>query len=133
MLSKQRLNRPVSPHLEIYKIEQTYLGSSAWMRITGCTLTGAAYAYFACYLVAPAFGWNLDSAAVADAFAGLPFAAKSLVKFALAFPFSFHLLNGVKQLVYDMGIGYKKTTIVKADYYVWLAAAVGGLLVTFGL
>ncbi|CAG9950042.1 unnamed protein product [Clonostachys rosea f. rosea IK726] len=50
ILSKQRLNRPIAPHLGAYKIEQTFLGSSAWMRITGCTLTGAIYVFFASYL-----------------------------------------------------------------------------------
>ncbi|KAG6312793.1 hypothetical protein E4U22_001538, partial [Claviceps purpurea] len=74
ILVNQRLQRPISPHLGIYKIEQTWLGHSAWTRITGCTLSGAAYAYFATYLIAPLLGWHLESASLVSAFAVLPFA-----------------------------------------------------------
>merc|ERR1712000_174126 len=38
ILAKQRLNRPIAPHLGIYKLNQSWFGHSAWTRITGCTL-----------------------------------------------------------------------------------------------
>merc|ERR1711988_1208764 len=56
ILAKQRLNRPVSPHLGIYKMNQTWLGSSAWTRITGCALSGVAYEHSFCFLGG---GWCL--------------------------------------------------------------------------
>lgn len=127
MLAKQRLNRPVSPHLQIYKLDQTYLGSSAWMRITGCTLSGAAYVYFMSYLFAPVLGWHIDSAALVNGFANLPLVVKHGIKFGMAFPFTFHFFNGIKQLIYDMGYMYDKLTIKRADYYIW-AVSVGGTL-----
>lgn len=119
ILANQRLNRPVAPHLGVYKLQQTWLGSSAWMRITGCTLSGAMYAYFISFLFAPAFGMNLDSSALVASFAGLPLLAQNAVKFAFTFPFTFHFFNGIKHLVYDAGIGYAKDTIVRADYFLW--------------
>ncbi|KAG6002980.1 hypothetical protein E4U54_000766 [Claviceps lovelessii] len=133
LLANQRLNRPVAPHLDVYSIEQTYLGSSAWMRITGCALSGVVYVFFSAYLLVPLLGWQLDSAAVVRAFADVPFAVSSAVKFLLAFPLSFHLFNGVKQLGYDAGFGFARTTIIKAEYLVWAAGVAGGLGLTFWL
>ncbi|CAI6031215.1 unnamed protein product [Clonostachys chloroleuca] len=95
ILSKQRLNRPIAPHLGAYKIEQTFLGSSAWMRISGCTLTGAIYVFFASYLVAPVFG--------------------GAIKLSLAFPITFHFFNGIKQLFSDARKGFNKKTMTRAE------------------
>ncbi|KAG6154195.1 hypothetical protein E4U37_002307 [Claviceps purpurea] len=133
ILARQRVNRPVAPHLEVYDIGQTYLGSSAWMRITGCALSGVTYIFFSAYLLVPLVGWHLDSAALVSAFANLPFAVSSAIKFLLAFPLSFHLANGVRQLCYDVGVGFAKTTIAKAEYAVWTAGVLGGLGLTYGL
>ncbi|KAG5933277.1 hypothetical protein E4U53_001049 [Claviceps sorghi] len=133
LLAKQRLRRPVAPHLEVYSIDQTYLGSSAWMRITGCALSGVAYVFFSAYLLVPLLGWHLDSAALASAFADVPWAVNRAVKFLLAFPLSFHFFNGLKQLGYDAGFGFARTTIVRAEYLVWAAGVTGGLWLAFGL
>lgn len=88
------------------------------MRISGYILSAAAYLYFTPYLLAPVFGWQMDSASFANTFAGLPLVLKEGAKFAIAFPFVFHFLNGIKQVVYDAGIGYAKRTIKRADYYI---------------
>ncbi len=102
ILVKQRLNRPVSPHLSIYKPQITWYGS-ALNRITGSVLSGGFYAFGAAYLVAPLFGWHLESASMAAAFGAWPVALKVAAKFTVAFPFTFHGLNGVRHLVWDMG------------------------------
>ncbi|KOS16990.1 Succinate dehydrogenase cytochrome B subunit [Escovopsis weberi] len=133
ILAAQRLNRPISPHLGIYKIEQTWFGASAWTRITGITLSGTAYLYFATYLAAPLLGWHVESAALASGFAALPLAAKGGLKFALAFPFTFHFINGVKHLVYDLGIGFQKTQIKKGEMALWVSSVLGALGLAFGL
>ncbi|KAF4466603.1 mitochondrial succinate dehydrogenase subunit C [Fusarium albosuccineum] len=132
ILVNQRLNRPISPHLGIYKLEQTWFGSSAWNRITGCTLSGTMYAFMAAYLVAPLAGLHLESASVAAAFGGLPLVVKGGVKFALGFPFVYHLINGSKHLLYDLGKGFAKQTIIKTDLYLWSASIIGAIaLVAF--
>ncbi|KJZ73970.1 hypothetical protein HIM_06638 [Hirsutella minnesotensis 3608] len=133
ILINQRLNRPVSPHLGIYKMEQTWFGASAWTRITGCTLSGAAYAYFASYLVAPLFGFHIESASLAASFAGLPFLVKGGVKFALGFPFAFHFINGIKHLVYDLGKGFSKPAIKKGEIALWASSILSGLYLAFGM
>ncbi|KAM3514000.1 hypothetical protein MY11210_002317 [Beauveria gryllotalpidicola] len=74
ILAKQRLQRPISPHLGIYKHSQTWFSASAWTRITGCTLSGTAYAYFLTYLIAPLAGFHVESQSLVASFAALPFA-----------------------------------------------------------
>ncbi|OAA41810.1 succinate dehydrogenase cytochrome b subunit [Metarhizium rileyi] len=133
ILADQRLQRPVSPNLGIYKIEQTWLGHSAWTRITGCTLSGAAYVYFGAYLVAPLLGWHLETASVASAFAALPFAVKGGVKFLLGFPFAYHFINGLRHLWFDLGKGFAKPSIKKGEMALWTSSILSGLYLAFGL
>ena len=133
ILASQRLSRPVSPNLGIYKLEQTWFGASAWTRITGCALSGAAYVYFALYLAAPLLGWHVGSASLAAAFGAWPFLAKGAVKFALGFPFVFHFINGIKHLIYDFGIGFAKAQIVRGEIALWVSSVVGGLALAFGV
>ncbi|KAF4120661.1 succinate dehydrogenase (ubiquinone) cytochrome b560 subunit [Geosmithia morbida] len=133
ILARQRLNRPVSPHLGIYKLNQTWLGHSAWTRITGCTLSGAAYAYFAAYLVSPLLGWHLESASVAAAFSALPVVVAGGIKLALSFPFTYHFINGVRHLIFDIGKGFTKKEIVRGEIALWSLSLVGSLFLAFGL
>ncbi|EEQ33919.1 succinate dehydrogenase cytochrome b560 subunit [Microsporum canis CBS 113480] len=102
ILAKQRLNRPVSPHLSIYRPQITWYLSSL-NRITGAILSGSLYIFASAYLVSPLLGWHLESASLAAAFAALPIAAKVAMKFTMALPFTFHCYNGVRHLVWDMG------------------------------
>jgi succinate dehydrogenase (ubiquinone) cytochrome b560 subunit len=133
ILAKQRLNRPIAPHLGVYKLNQTWLGHSAWTRITGCTLSGAAYLYFTSYLVAPLFGWHIESQTLAEAFASMPYAVSGGIKFLLGFPFVYHFINGVRHLIFDLGVGFQKAQIVKAEVFLWASSVLGGLFLAFGL
>jgi succinate dehydrogenase (ubiquinone) cytochrome b560 subunit len=65
----------------------------------------------AAYLVSPVFGWHLDVATMAAAFGSLPVAAKIGIKGLIAFPFSFHSINGVRHLVWDTGAGIFPSSI----------------------
>ncbi|KAF7544305.1 hypothetical protein G7Z17_g10060 [Cylindrodendrum hubeiense] len=129
--STSACRRPISPHLGIYKMEQTWFGASAWTRITGCVLSGTMYTYMAAYVVAPLVGLHIESASVAAAFGSLPFAIKGGLKFALGFPFAFHFFVGLKHLVYDMGKGFAKDTIIKSEKILWGVSIVGGLVLAF--
>lgn len=134
ILTRQRLNRPVAPHLSVYKLEQTYLGSSAWMRITGCTVMGATYIFFASYLIAPIFGLGFDSSALVSAFASLPSAVQGGIKLGLAFPFTFHFFNGIKQLWFDVSsTAFNPRNMTRAEITVWAVSSVVSLLIAFGL
>ncbi|EED18042.1 succinate dehydrogenase cytochrome b560 subunit [Talaromyces stipitatus ATCC 10500] len=102
ILAQQRLKRPVSPHLSIYRPQITWYASGLH-RITGSIASGGLYVFATAYLVAPVFGWHLESASIAAAFGALPFAAKFLVKLGLALPVTFHSFNGVRHLLWDTG------------------------------
>ncbi|TPX23989.1 hypothetical protein DIZ76_013332 [Coccidioides immitis] len=102
ILAQQRLNRPVSPHLTIYRPQISWY-LSALNRITGSVLSGGLYVFATAYLVAPAIGWHLESASLAAAFGALPLAAKFAIKLGVAMPFTFHCMNGVRHLIWDLG------------------------------
>lgn len=123
----------MSPHLAIYDKQQTWFGGSIWQRFTGAAFSGSLYAFAAAYLVAPLAGWHLESASLAAAFGALPLAAKGALKFAAAWPFAFHALNGVRHLVFDLGYGFKRQQIIKTGWYIWGASIVGGLYMAFFL
>nr|AQT27053.1 succinate dehydrogenase subunit C [Ramularia collo-cygni] len=100
ILGKQRLNRPVAPHLAIYKPQITWY-LSALNRITGCAVSGAFYAFGGLYLIAPTLGWHLESAVIAASFAAWPMFLQVATKMIVALPFTFHSFNGVRHLVWD--------------------------------
>ncbi|GAB1314515.1 cytochrome b subunit of succinate dehydrogenase, Sdh3p [Madurella fahalii] len=133
LLDKQRLNRPVSPHLDIYDKQQTWFGGSIWQRFTGSAFSGGLYVFATAYLAAPLLGWHLESASLAAAFGALPLAAKGGLKFLAAWPFTFHALNGVRHLAFDLCYGFKRQQIVKSGWYIWGASIVGGLYLAFFL
>lgn len=100
ILAKQRLNRPVSPHLTIYRPQITWY-TSMMNRITGIALSGGLYLFGTAYLVAPTLGWHLESQALAAAFASWPVILQATTKFLVSMPFTFHCFNGVRHLVWD--------------------------------
>lgn len=110
ILAKQRLNRPVAPHLSIYRPQINWYGSM-FNRITGVVLSGGLYLYGLAYLVAPALGWHLGSASLAAGFAAWPVAAKFATKLFVALPFTYHSLNGLRHLMWDMVIGMSNKAI----------------------
>lgn len=126
ILAKQRLNRPVSPHLSIYKPQITWY-ASALNRITGSALSGLFYIFGAAYLVAPLTGWHLESASMAAAFATWPAALKVLTKLTLAFPFTFHSFNGIRHLAWDMGTGITNQQVKTTGWTVVGLSAVSAL------
>ncbi len=127
ILVKQRLNRPVSPHLSIYKPQITWYGS-ALNRITGSLLSGGFYVFGAAYLVAPLLGWHLESASMAAAFGAWPLALKVATKMTVALPFTYHSFNGIRHLVWDMGKEMSNKQVVVTGWTVVglsVASAVG--------
>ena len=77
-----------------------------------------AYTFFAAYAVAPAFGWHLDSAAIAAMFSELPAAAKFGIKFGIALPFSYHSWNGIRHLLWDTGRALDIKDVYRTGYVV---------------
>lgn len=116
-VAQQRLNRPVSPHISIYKPQITWIGS-ALNRITGVALSGGLYLFATAYLVSPLLGWHLESASIAAAFGALPLLVKVALKGTVALPFTYHSLNGIRHLTWDLGRGFTNQQVIRTGWTV---------------
>lgn len=130
ILAKQRLNRPVSPHLSIYQPQMGWVASSLH-RITGVALSGSLYLWATAYLASPALGWHLESASMVAAFGALPVAAKVLLKATMALPFTFHSFNGLRHLMWDLGRGLSNPAIIKSGWTVVGLSVTSALALAF--
>lgn len=103
-LNEQRNDRPISPHLEIYQPQLTWY-SSILHRMTGVGLSAGLYAFSIGYLAAPYVGLGevLSSQTLVNFVSQWPEWAKVLAKVPLGAAFSYHFLNGLRHLAWDMG------------------------------
>jgi succinate dehydrogenase / fumarate reductase cytochrome b subunit len=113
-------DRPLSPHLQIYKPMLTMLMSIAH-RLTGAAL------YFGVILLV----WWLTAAATSDAYFALVQGFFShwfgrVVLFGFTFALIHHVLGGLKHLLWDTGRGFDLKIIE------WLArgSLIGSILLT---
>lgn len=113
-------NRPLSPHLQVYRWQ---IGNSLSIlhRFTGLAL-GLGLAMLAYWLIALASGPQIYGATM-RIFASWP---GLLCLGAWTFSFLYHLLNGVRHLVWDAGYGFERT---QRHVSGWLTI-VGALLLT---
>lgn len=93
--------RPLSPHLQVYRWQIT-MTMSILHRTSGLILTVGAFA-LAWWLMAVAAGGE-HYARAADCLAS-PFGKLVLFGFSLALVY--HLLNGVRHLLWDAGMGFE--------------------------
>jgi len=93
--------RPLSPHLQVYRWQITMAMSIAH-RATGIVLSGGAVA-LVFWLLALANG--PDAFDIAQAIAGSWFGYLCL--FVWTFCLFYHLANGIRHLVWDMGYGFE--------------------------
>lgn len=100
-------------------------------RITGSVLSGGFYIFGFAYLIAPAAGWHLETPSLVAAVAGWPVIAKVTAKFAIAFPFVFHCLNGLRHLSWDLTIGISNKAVARSGWLVVGLSALGSLALTF--
>ncbi|XP_026229369.1 succinate dehydrogenase cytochrome b560 subunit, mitochondrial [Anabas testudineus] len=108
------LNRPMSPHLTIYKWSVPMMMSVAH-RGTGIGLSGAVSAFAMAALVLPGnYPYYLDlihSLSVGPYLIGL-------AKFGIALPLSYHTFNGIRHLLWDSGKGFKMPEVYRSGYTV---------------
>ncbi len=98
-------NRPLSPHLQIYRPQLTSV-LSIFHRVTGCVL-GIGTVLLAWWLIAAAIGPGAFE--TVQWFNG-GWIGRSLL---LVFTFSlfYHLFNGVRHLFWDIGAGFEIKTV----------------------
>ncbi len=109
-------NRPLSPHLQIYKPQLTALLSIAH-RASGLFLAiGTLLLVY--WLMALAQG--PESYTQAQSFFGSWFGR--LILFAWVFALFYHLCNGIRHLFWDMGMGFEIATVYTSGTIVIIAA-----------
>ena len=97
-------NRPLSPHLQVYKFQLT-MAVSVSQRITGSGLA-VGLIVFAYWLGPAAYG--PEAYATAQAFLTSWFGYLLLIGFTFAG--AFHLCNGIRHLFWDIGWGFDMET-----------------------
>jgi len=111
-------SRPLSPHLQIYKLPLAPLLSIAH-RLTGVFLT-LGTVVLAYWLIALASGPD----AFAEATTALTSWAGKIALIAWSFALFFHLFNGVRHLFWDAGYGFDLKTVDNSGVAVLLATAI---------
>lgn len=108
MADVNRGNRPLSPHLQIYK-PTLQMKLSALHRISGIALT------LGCVLVVL---WLFSAAVSAETFAMVEGLMTSwignLILFGSAVALWFHSVNGIRHLMWDAGYGFDLETVDKS-------------------
>jgi len=123
LLNSQRLKRPSSPHMTIYQPQLSWIGSIA-NRFTGVGLSILLYGFSISYIAAPAFGAAFDSASIVSLVQTLPEWAKVTGKVILAAPFTYHSINGLRHLGWDMGKLLTVRSAWRSGYTVIAATAI---------
>ncbi|MGI9491113.1 MAG: succinate dehydrogenase, cytochrome b556 subunit [Geminicoccaceae bacterium] len=117
-----KANRPLSPHLQIYRWYLTMALSIAH-RASGMALA------FGLLLLS---WWLLALASGPEAFAFVEWWKDSfigvLVLFGYTFVLAYHLSNGIRHLVWDAGYGFEPDVAQKSGVAVLIAAGVITLL-----
>ena len=110
--------RPLSPHLQVYRWQITMV-MSILHRATGVALTVGAFG-FAWWLLMLARGGEAADNAMA--------CVQSPIGLLFAFAFSlcmvYHLLNGIRHLLWDAGRGYDIPSVYKSGYTVFVLTVV---------
>jgi succinate dehydrogenase / fumarate reductase cytochrome b subunit len=120
MADVNRGNRPLSPHLTIYRPQMTSI-SSIFVRITGNALLAATLLLIA---------WLLAASTSAAAFAWVQYVITSwfgdLVFILSLWALWYHTLGGLRHLIWDTGHGLELKT---AERMGWMMI-IGSLLLT---
>ena len=111
--------RPISPHLSVYRMHRYTLLTSVLNRATGLVLA-LGLIVLVYWLMAAAGG----AAAYAQARAVLGLGVFKILWLALLAVFSYHLCAGVRHLVWDTGRGLERAHSRASAYLVLIASAV---------
>ena len=111
-------NRPLSPHLQVYRLPMLAI-LSIFHRITGVALAVGTL-LLTYWLVAAASG--PDAFATAQGLIGSIIGR--LLLFGWSFALFFHLCNGIRHLIWDAGYGFEIASATRSGMTVVAAAAV---------
>ncbi len=108
--------RPLSPHLGVYKFMYT-MSLSILHRLTGCA-AAVGFLLFVWWLMALASG----PAAYASAMQVLSSPLAKLLLVGFAFSFIYHFCNGIRHLVWDTGRGLERAQARRSGAVVVVAS-----------
>ncbi len=118
MADVKRVERPLSPHLQIYRVQMT-MAASIMVRITGNALIVG---------IGLAVWWLLAAATSPEYFATANAVATSwfgdLVFTASAWAVWFHYLGGLRHLYFDAGKGLDIATAEKLGWGMYIGSVV---------
>ncbi|MCC3303642.1 succinate dehydrogenase, cytochrome b556 subunit [Sneathiella sp. HT1-7] len=115
-----KIERPLSPHLQIYKPQITMV-TSITHRATGIAL-GVGTLLLAWWLIAVAAG--PEAYATVTAFTTSWFG--QIILFGFTWSLFYHLCNGIRHLFWDMGQGFELPTMRKSG----MAAIIASIVLT---
>ncbi|MEQ9116312.1 MAG: succinate dehydrogenase, cytochrome b556 subunit [Rickettsiales bacterium] len=123
-MTKEQKQRPLSPHLQIYKPQLTSV-LSIFHRGTGVFLFFGLIAlfWFLALILIQTMGLGLLDVNL------LIISDNAIFKIfltAITFSVYYHMLNGVRHLFWDIGVGFKISTAYKTGY----AVLTGALIMT---
>ncbi len=104
--------RPLSPHLQVYKIQMTSL-LSILHRCTGMVLCGGA---ILCSVWFITLAQGSQAYGIMQAFLLHPVGL--IILLGLSFSFFYHLCNGMRHLLWDAGMGYEMAEVRKTGWTV---------------
>jgi succinate dehydrogenase cytochrome b subunit len=108
----ESVKRPLSPHLQVYKLPLT-----AWVSITH-RATGVFLSIGALFLSC----WLVGLATSEEAFSNIQQYMTTwygkIILIGFIFSIYLHLANGVRHLIWDAGKGFEKSTTAKSSYIV---------------
>ena len=116
--TKKPIERPLSPHLQVYRLPMTAKMSISH-RITGVILTGGLVLIAAWFITA-----GLGEGAYNKAMALIDTPVTKLFFLLWAFVLFYHMGNGFRHLFWDMGIGISEKAAKKTGIVVLLFAAI---------
>ncbi len=119
--------RPLSPFMlgTLYRLQITSV-LSILHRITGVVLSLGGFV-FAWWLLAVAQGG--DAYATASAYLASPLGKIAL--FGFSFALVYHLLNGIRHLLWDIGWGYEVELVSRSGYVVVVLTAIFTVAIWF--
>ncbi|KAK7106254.1 succinate dehydrogenase cytochrome b560 subunit, mitochondrial-like [Littorina saxatilis] len=116
----RKLQRPLSPFLTVYKPHLAMM-TSLTHRVTGvamqCAVAGISITLLALPGDYPHYLELVKSMSLGPAFI-------YAMKLILAFPVTYHFLNGIRHLAWDAGVGFGLKTLYKSGYFVMALTAV---------
>lgn len=108
------LTRPLSPHLTVYKFPLPSILSISF-RGTGIALTGLLYGFGLVSAFPLVQHQDITSTLLSYTSTMSP-SSILLAKTAISIPFSYHYLNGIRHLSWDLGLGLSLDGVYKTGY-----------------